>query len=122
MGMGKYFRQRRRSFGYALKGIATLVRTQPHAQLHLLASVLVVGLGFYFGVERGEWLALLLAMGLVWVAEALNTALEFLTDRVSTEHHPLSGAAKDVAAGAVLLAALVAAVVGGVVFWPYLFA
>lgn len=115
-----YFRQRLRSFGYAFQGIATLLHSQAHARIHLLATTLVLGAGFYLEINRGDWVALLLAMGMVWMAEALNTALEFLTDLVSPEHHPLAGKAKDVAAAAVLLAAMFAAGVGAVVFYPYL--
>ena len=114
-----YLQNRVKSFGYAFKGIATLIRTQPHAKLHLLATVLVVGGGFLAEVTRMEWLALVLAMGLVWMAEGCNTAIEFLTDLASPDFHPLAGKAKDVAAGAVLLAAIAAAIVAVIVFWPY---
>lgn len=122
MGMGKYIRQRWASFGYAFKGIATLIRTQPHAKIHLLATALVVGTGLTLGLNRGEWIPLVICMGMVWMAEAMNTAIEFLTDLASPDFHPLAGKAKDVAAAAVLLAAICAAVVAGFVFWPHLFA
>ena len=114
-----YLKKRLQSFGYAFKGIATLIRTQPNAQIHLLATVVVVAAGVFFEVGRGEWTALLLAMALVWTAEALNTAVEFLTDLVSPDPHPLAGKAKDVAASAVLIAAIFAVAVAVFVFWPY---
>lgn len=116
--MNEFIRARLRSFGYAIAGIGTLIRTQANARIHLLATVVVVTLGFVLEVSRGEWCALLLAGGMVWLAEGMNTALEFLVDLVSPEHHPLAGKAKDVAAGAVLLAALFAAAVGLLIFLP----
>ena len=114
-----YLRQRVKSFGYAFKGLATLVKTQPHARLHLLATVLVTGLGIYLEISRADWIALVLAMALVWAMEAVNTGIEFLTDLASPDYHPLAGKAKDVAAAAVLLAAIGAAIVAGLVFCPY---
>ena len=115
-----YLKQRVKSFGYAFKGIGTLVRTQPHARIHAMATVVVVGCGFLFEVTRIDWLALVLAIALVWVAEAVNTAIEFLTDLASPEYHPLAGKAKDVAAGAVLLAAIAAIAIAVIVFAPYI--
>jgi len=109
------------SFRYAFKGIATLLRTQPNARIHLMATIAALGAGRYFSISREEWVAIILAIGLVWMAEALNTALEFLTDLVSPDYHSLAGKAKDVAAAGVLLAALAALVVGGLVFGPPLF-
>jgi diacylglycerol kinase len=114
-----YISARLRSFGYAFKGIAHLVRSQPNAQIHLLATVVVTGLGLWCGLSRWEWSILLLCMALVWTAEAINTALEHLTDLASPDFHPLAGKAKDVAAAAVLLAAIFAAVIAGIVFVPY---
>lgn len=109
-----------RAFGYALKGVVTLVRTQPHAKFHLLATVAVIGMGWWFRVSRPEWALLVLAIGLVWVAEAVNTAIEFLGDAVTREQNPLIGHAKDIAAGGVLLAAITAAAIGLLVFSPYI--
>lgn len=114
-----YLQKRIRSFGYAFKGIATLIRTQPHAKIHALATVVVVGAGFLLEVNRMEWLALTFAIGIVWITEAVNTAIEFLTDLASPDYHPLAGKAKDVAAGAVLIAAFVAIIIAGIVFVPY---
>ncbi|HSI62953.1 MAG TPA: diacylglycerol kinase family protein [Candidatus Saccharimonadia bacterium] len=108
------------AFRCAFAGLADLWRTQPHARWHLLATVGVAVLGFLLGITRGEWLALLLAMALVWVAEAVNTAIELTCDAVTREQHPLIGRAKDLGAAAVLLAAGFAAIVGLVVFLPRL--
>ena len=116
--MRKVFRLK--SFAYALQGVAQLVRTQPNARVHLLATVLVCAAGFYFSLGRMEWLWLIVAIVLVWSAEAFNTALEELADAVHPEQHPGIGRAKDAAAAAVLITALGAAVIGVLVFLPHL--
>lgn len=97
-----------------------MVVSQHNAWLHAAASVAVVAAGAVLGVNRVEWMLLILAMVAVWTAEALNTALEFLCDVASPDFHPLVEKAKDVAAGAVLICALGAAAVGLLVFCPYL--
>jgi diacylglycerol kinase len=109
-----------RSFGYAFRGIGILVRTQANARIHAAATVLAVGAGFALGISRGEWCAVIGVIGLVWMAEGMNTAVESVVDLVSPERQPLAGRAKDVAAGAVLCAALAAAVVGALIFAPRL--
>ena len=110
------------SFGFAFRGVRTLLATQANARIHAVATALVIAAGFRFGLTRMEWCAAIAAIGLVWTAEGLNTALEFLTDLVSPEHHPLAEKAKDVAAAAVLVAAIAAAVIGAIIFgaklWP----
>lgn len=119
MKPGAYFTARLRSFGYAFKGIFHLLRSQPNAQIHLLATAVVVAMGFWCAVTGTEWCILLLTMALVWSAEAVNTALEHLTDLASPDYHPLAGKAKDVAAGAVLIVAIFAVVIAGIIFVPY---
>ena len=111
-----------RSLVFAFRGVGFLLRTQTNARLHLVATVVVIGAGFGFQISRAEWLAIVAAIGLVWTAEGVNTAIEAVVDLVSPEQHPLAGRAKDVAAGAVLLAALAAAVIGLLVFGPRLLA
>jgi len=106
-----YLSSRFRSLGHAFRGIRTLVTTQPNARLHLLATSSVIAAGFFMHLRRWEWIALLLCIGMVWMAESLNTALEFLANEVSTEKRELLGKAKDVAAGGVLITALVSIVV-----------
>lgn len=110
---------RGRSFAFAFRGLALLLRTQANARLHLLSTVLVVAAGIGFHVHRGEWLALVLAIGGVWIAEGMNTAIEILCDRITKERDEHISRAKDVAAGAVLLAAITAAVVGVLVLGPH---
>ncbi|MEL7425673.1 MAG: diacylglycerol kinase family protein [Bacteroidota bacterium] len=118
--MQSFFQQRWRSFGYAFKGIATLFRTQVHAWIHLVAMVMVIALGLFFGIKSWEWVVLILCITLVLAAEAFNTAIEFLTDLVSPDFHPLAGKAKDTAAAAVLISAIGAAIVGLIILGPYL--
>ena len=108
------------SFGFALRGVVALLRSQANARIHLAATVSVIVLGFFLGVTHLEWCALSAAIGLVWTAEGLNTAIECVVDLVSPDPHPLAGRAKDIAAGAVLIAALIAALIGALVFIPHL--
>jgi diacylglycerol kinase (ATP) len=110
---------RLRSFLYAGRGIRTMVFSQHNAWVHAVATILVVALGLAAGLTRLEWFVLVLAIVSVWTAESLNTAFEFLCDVTSPEFHPLVEKAKDVAAGAVLICALGAAIVGTLVFCPY---
>ncbi len=116
--MRKVFRLK--SFAHALQGMTQLVRTQPNARVHVLATALVCAAGVYFGLGRMEWLWIIVAIVLVWSAEAFNTALEELADAVHPEQHAGIGRAKDAAAAAVLIAALGAAIIGVLVFLPHL--
>ncbi len=111
-----------KSISYALAGIATMLRTQHNAWLHLAATVAVVLLALWFAVPAAEWMALILAIVIVWSAEALNTAFERLCDVAHPDFHPLVKQAKDVAAAAVLIAAAGATAVGLLIFGPRLLA
>lgn len=110
------------SFRYAFKGLADIFRSQPNARIHLAAATVAVGAGFFFQISRSEWLAVTVCIALVLALEAINTALEHLTDLVSPDIHPLAGKAKDAAAAAVLLAAMGGAAVGAIVFLPKIIA
>ncbi len=110
-----------RSFGYALAGLARMVRDEANARIHLAVSLVVVLAGLSLRVSAADWRWLVLAMGLVWAAEAMNTAFEHLCDVVSRAPSDAIKKAKDVAAGSVLVMAIVAAWIGVSVFWPYLF-
>lgn len=113
---------RLKSFAYALRGLSILLTTQPNARIHAAATVAVCAAGFYFGLNVAEWCWIVLAMMAVWSAEAFNTALEFLADAVNPDFHPLVGKAKDVAAGAVLIAAVGAVVIGVLIFGAHVLA
>ncbi|HEY0457583.1 MAG TPA: diacylglycerol kinase family protein [Pyrinomonadaceae bacterium] len=114
------FTGRIRSFRFAFNGIRIMLRTQQNAWIHSVAAAGVVGLGIYFNLTKSEWCWIVLASISVFTAEALNTAFEFLTDVASPEFHPLAAKAKDVAAGAVLITAIGAVLIGWLVFAPYL--
>jgi diacylglycerol kinase (ATP) len=114
------FTGRIRSFRYAIAGIWRMIRCQHNAWIHALATIVVIGAGFFFRISRAEWCWIVLVLTIVWTAEALNTAFEFLADAASPEFHPLVRDAKDVAAGAVLITAVAAIVIGAIIFWPHL--
>lgn len=111
---------RARSFRYAFNGLKLFFTTQHNSWIHLLAGFSVIAAGFFFGISKTEWLFVVVAISLVMITEMLNTAIEFLVDFVSSEYNELAGKVKDLAAGAVLFAALMAVVIGAMVFLPYL--
>jgi len=101
-------------------GLFVFFRSESHGVVHLIATLIVIILGLLCNIDRHEWIALLLAIGLVIVSEVLNTAIEKLSDVVEAQHHPGIGLVKDIAAGAVLFASFIALVVGMFVFIPHL--
>lgn len=108
------------SFGHAFGGLGTLVRTQHNAWIHLAATCGVCATGWICGLDGVEWCWIVVAIVMVWTAEALNTAIEFLADAACPESDPLVRKAKDVAAGAVLIAAIGAVCIAVVVLGPHL--
>ncbi len=115
-------KKRLRSFKFAFQGVRTLMSTQPNAWIHFLAMCVVLFMGWYFELSKVEWCLVIFAICSVFAAEGFNTALEFLTDLVSPDYHELAGKTKDVAAGAVLITAIGAAVVGLIIFLPKILA
>ncbi|HRI61711.1 MAG TPA: diacylglycerol kinase family protein [Saprospiraceae bacterium] len=111
-------RKRADSFRYAFQGLADLLRSQPNARVHLAVAVAVAVAGLFFRISRMEWVAIVICIALVFALEAVNTALEYLTDLVSPDFHPLAGKVKDVSAAAVLVAAAGALTVGIIIFLP----
>lgn len=107
------------SFRHAFHGCRTLVVTQPAARIHIVATVAVIAAGAVLGLSAFEWCWLVVAMTVVWMAEALNTAVEFLGDAVADRPHPLVGRAKDVASAGVLLAAMGAGTIGVIILLPH---
>ena len=93
---------------------------EQNLSFHLIAAVCVVVAGFYFGLTNTEWIAVMLCIGMVIAAELFNSAVERIVDLVSPRRQPLAGQIKDIAAGAVLVCALTAIVVGLIIFVPYL--
>ncbi len=104
----------------AARGFKTAWGSERNLRVHVFLLVFAVVLGFFLTLSGGEWLALILCAAVVLVAELLNTALEYLCDAVRPEADPGIGKAKDVAAGAALIAALAAVVVGAILFLPKL--
>ena len=114
------FTGRIRSFYHAIRGVLQMIRCQHNAWIHAAAMLVVLGAGLLFRVSLADWCWIILAISIVWTAEALNTAFEFLADAASPAFHPLVRDAKDVAAGAVLITAAAAVVIGAIIFWPYM--
>lgn len=113
----KFIRGRRNSFQFAFSGFFYVLKTQKNAWLHLAATVIVVLLALWLQIDRLDWLAILLVIGLVWMAEFMNTALEVIVDLASPEKHPLAKVGKDVGAASVLIAAFLAVIIGVIVLW-----
>lgn len=109
-----------RGFRFAGAGVWYVVRTQRNMRVHLAAAVAVIVTGVVLGVSATGWACLALAIGLVLTAEAFNTVVEVIADLWTTQTHPLAKAAKDAAAGAVLIASAAAVAVGLAVFLPRL--
>ncbi|MDM8529742.1 diacylglycerol kinase family protein [Anaerolineales bacterium HSG25] len=109
------------SFKYGFSGIWFTLTTQRNAQIHTIMGGLVVGVGFLVGLNRVEWAIITLTMGLVVTLETLNTALEVAMDHLAPEIHPQVKIVKDTAAGAVLLGAITAVIVGLLLLGPPLF-
>lgn len=113
--------KRGHSFKYAFKGIIIVLKSQHNAWIHLAITVMVIIFGIIYPLTLTEWLLIIFAIGFVLVAEACNTAIEKLVDLVSPEHNDKAGQVKDMAAGAVLIAAITAAVIGLIIFVPKVF-
>lgn len=111
---------RMRSFRYALQGIAFMFETQHNAWIHLAVTIVAGISGWRLHISSEDWRWLTVAIVLVWFAEAMNTAFEYICDVVSPEFHPSVEKAKDIAAGAVLFCAIGAAALGIFIFTPYL--
>lgn len=120
--MRDFLASRLRSFRYAFTGWGYVLRTQRNTWIHAAASIAVVLLGWWVGLQALEWAIIFIAITLVWMAEFLNTALEAVVDLASPQQHPLAKVGKDVGAAAVLLSALAAVIIGILVLGPPLWA
>jgi diacylglycerol kinase (ATP) len=112
---------RLRSFGYAWRGVHRFVGAEHNAWIHCVAIVGVTTVGFVFDITAGEWTAVVVCFGMVLAAEGFNSAIERLVDMASPTRCPQAGDIKDIAAGSVLVCAIAAAIVGMIIFLPYLF-
>lgn len=109
------------SYKYAVRGIWLAFRYETNMAFHLAGAMVVLILNYVLEISRTDWIITLMLIGVVWMAEIFNTAIEKLADRVTKEHHPLIAHAKDLAAGAVLIICIIAAVSGVIIYYPYIF-
>jgi diacylglycerol kinase (ATP) len=109
-----------KSFRDAGRGLVSLLATEPNARIHLAAAICAVVAGIVLQIGSSDWRWLVLAIGWVWFAEAINTSIEHLCDVVTRETHPGIRIAKDVAAAGVLISAVAAATIGLMIFLPHL--
>ena len=120
--MTEFVRSRVRSFRYALAGWWYVIRTQRNAWLHAVATVVVVLVSLWLRLTPVEWAVLFLTIGMVWMAEFLNTAIEAVVDLASPQQNPLAKIGKDVGAAAVLITAMASVVIGILILGPRLLA
>ncbi len=114
-----FFRARLPAFKHALSGLLHVLQTQRNSWIHAAATVIVIALGLLVRLSGHDWVGIVIAIGLVWTAEILNTAVEAIVDLVSPHFNHQAKIAKDAAAAAVLIAALTALVIGVFIFTPY---
>lgn len=114
--------KRLQSFVFAFSGLAAFLRSEPNGRIHMVATVVVIILAVVFHCNIMEWALLIIVMAMVWITELLNTVIEKMMDHLSPDIHPRVKWIKDMAAGAVLIAAIAAAVAGGLIFIPKLVA
>ncbi|MBL7930579.1 MAG: diacylglycerol kinase family protein [Bacteroidia bacterium] len=115
-----YLKNRKNAFVYAFSGLWQVTKREAHIRIHLLATVLVVSAGFYFGLSSVEWVCICACIALVFCLEIINTAIEKLCDLVMPDQHPTIKYIKDISAAAVLIACGFAVVTGLIIFLPYL--
>jgi len=120
--MKEFFMERILAFGHAARGWGYVMRTQHNAWVHAAISIIVVALGLWLHIHPWDWAVIVLAIGMVWTSEILNTAIEAVVDLSSPVHHPLAKVGKDVGAAAVLIAAAAAMVIGLLILGPPLVA
>jgi undecaprenol kinase len=107
------------SFSFAIAGILTAIQNERNMRFHLISSLIVLVVSVYFSISRIEWLFVFFAIGGMFALELMNTAIERVVDLVTVEYHPLAKQAKDIAAGAVFVYAILSVIVGIIIFLPY---
>jgi diacylglycerol kinase (ATP) len=108
------------SFKFAFNGIRLMFKSGPNFIIQLLIAILVISAGIYFQITTYEWTTILICVGGVLSAEIFNTAIEKMVDHLSPEKNKYAGEIKDLAAGAVLLFSIITAIIGIIIFYPYL--
>ncbi|QOR68984.1 diacylglycerol kinase family protein [Cytobacillus suaedae] len=109
-----------KSFSFATEGLIHAIKRERNLQIHLVISVFVIGLSFYLNITKIEWSIVIILIGGMLSLELMNTAIERVVDLVTKEYHPIAKIAKDVAAAAVLVFALISVVVGSIIFSSYI--
>ena len=122
MTIKEFFSSHITAFGHAFRGWMYVLRTQHNARIHSVAATLVIALGLWLGLPPRDWAVLVLAIAMVFTAEFINTSIEAVVDLASPVHHPLAKVGKDVGAGAVLISALSAILIGLLILGPPLWA
>lgn len=115
---GFSIKKRIKSFDYAFKGIAFVLKTQHNAWIHLFATLIAVILGFIFSINQNEWISIIICIGLVLACETINTSIELLCDARFPDYDKRAERIKDTAAGAVFLVAMASLIVGCIIFLP----
>ncbi|MBL4625776.1 MAG: diacylglycerol kinase family protein [Flavobacteriales bacterium] len=113
--------QRIQSFVTAFRGIEYAIKSELHVKVHLFAALLVIICGFYFHISQEEWLAVIISIAMVLMAELFNTAIELIGDYLSKDFDEQIGKIKDIAAGAVLVTSICAMIIGILVFYPLIY-
>lgn len=108
------------SFKYAFEGLLVAIKEEPNLKFHFLIGLLVIVLSFVLNISRQDWMVIFILIGFVIAIELTNTAIEAVVDHFVSKEHPGAKLSKDISAGAVLIAALTAAIVGAMIFLPYL--
>lgn len=115
-----FFVGRIKSVKYAVKGMFLLIKTEHSIMIQFVIAIIMTVLGFIFDISATEWMLQVLAIGLVLVAESANTAIEKLSDFVHSDYHKQIGLIKDIAAGAPAFAAIIAIIIGFIIYLPKL--
>ena len=121
MSENRYLRSRIKSFRIALEGIKYVLNTQQNARIHAVFTLIVFLAALLLNLKENEWVSLLFVIGLVWIAEIFNTAMEVMVDIVSPEQSQGAKIIKDISAGAVLISAVISVLVGILIFGPKIY-
>jgi diacylglycerol kinase (ATP) len=112
---------RLKSVGYAFKGMLILIKTEASIKIQVVIAIVVTIAGFYYDISNTEWIVQIAMIGLVMSIEGVNTAIEYIADFIHPDHHPKIGLIKDIAAGAVFIASVVAVIIAAIIYFPKLF-
>lgn len=122
MSFKRFVLSRIRAFGHAFRGWWHVLKTQQNAWIHSVVATVIILLSLWLGIPARDWAVIVLTIAMVFTAEFINTAIEAVVDLASPVHHPLAKVGKDVGAGAVLISALAAALIGLLILGPPLWA